>query len=61
VQTELVIGGRCCAGEGEALVVTNPTTEQPLAAIHGASAAQVETAVAAARPCVCRLAAGAGR
>jgi acyl-CoA reductase-like NAD-dependent aldehyde dehydrogenase len=48
VQTELVIDGRACAGEGEALVVVNPTTEEPLVTMHGASEAQVGSAIAAA-------------
>jgi aldehyde dehydrogenase (NAD+) len=45
----LFIDGSWVAGEGEPLVVVNPATEETIAEFPGASAAQVEAAVAAAR------------
>ena len=45
----LFIGGRLVAGEGERFAVVNPGTEEVLIELAGASEAQVEAAVAAAR------------
>ncbi|HZO60704.1 MAG TPA: aldehyde dehydrogenase family protein [Solirubrobacterales bacterium] len=48
-ETRLLIGGEQVAGEGDALEVENPYTEEPIASVGSASAAQVDAAVAAAR------------
>jgi aldehyde dehydrogenase (NAD+) len=45
----LYIGGRAVAGEGERMRVINPGTEEVLTEIAGASEAQVDAAIAAAR------------
>ncbi len=45
----LLIDGRLLPGEGEAVVVPNPATEERLGSIAAASPAQVDVAVAAAR------------
>jgi aldehyde dehydrogenase (NAD+) len=46
---KLYIGGRALAGEGDRISVINPGDEEVLAEIAGASPAQVEAAIAAAR------------
>ena len=46
---DLFINGRTVGGEGETFTVVNPGTEAVVAEIAGASAAQVEAAIAAAR------------
>jgi aldehyde dehydrogenase (NAD+) len=43
------IDGRAVAGEGGMITVTNPATEEPLVQFQGASAAQTEAAIGAAR------------
>src|SRR5215210_1447669 len=48
VETQLWIGGEQVAGEGEALHVENPATEETLATLGSASDEQVDAAVAAA-------------
>jgi aldehyde dehydrogenase (NAD+) len=45
----LFIGGRLVAGEGERFAVLNPGTEEVIVELAGASEAQVEAAIAAAR------------
>jgi aldehyde dehydrogenase (NAD+) len=45
----LYIGGESVAGEGETFAVISPGTEEVLAEVTGASSAQVEAAIAAAR------------
>jgi aldehyde dehydrogenase (NAD+) len=45
----LYIGGEAVAGEGEIMAVINPGTEEVVAEFAGASAAQVQAAIAAAR------------
>ncbi|CAN7314652.1 aldehyde dehydrogenase family protein [Phenylobacterium sp. LjRoot225] len=45
----LFIGGESVAGQGETFTVINPGTEAVVAKVAGASAAQVEAAIAAAR------------
>jgi aldehyde dehydrogenase (NAD+) len=45
----LVIGGRRVAGEGDGFAIFNPATEDPIATVAGASPAQVDAAVSAAR------------
>jgi aldehyde dehydrogenase (NAD+) len=47
--SRLFIDGRSVAGEGERFAVVNPATEEVLSELMGASAAQVEAAIAAAR------------
>jgi aldehyde dehydrogenase (NAD+)/betaine-aldehyde dehydrogenase len=49
VLEHLLIDGRRVEGEGEDVVVLNPATEERVATIAGASYAQVDAAVAAAR------------
>jgi len=44
-----LIGGEACKGGGETFTVVNPGTEDILAELHGASAAQIDDAIAAAR------------
>ena len=48
-ETRLLIGGEQVAGEGAALAVENPFTEETIATVGAASPAQVDAAVAAAR------------
>lgn len=45
----LLIGGESVAGEGESFAIVNPGTEEVIAEIRGASAAQVDAAIGAAR------------
>jgi aldehyde dehydrogenase (NAD+) len=45
----LFIGGEAVAGEGETITVINPGTEEVVAEFAGASGAQVQAAIAAAR------------
>ncbi|TAL03057.1 MAG: aldehyde dehydrogenase family protein [Rhodospirillaceae bacterium] len=49
IPTHLFIGGKAVAGEGARFNVINPGTEEPVAEIAGASGAQVEAAISAAR------------
>ena len=49
IETRLLIGGGRAGGEGPALAVENPFTEQPVATVGSASEAQVNAAIAAAR------------
>ncbi len=44
----LLVGGEMQPGRGDAIEVVNPATEEPIATIPGANAAQVDDAVAAA-------------
>ena len=48
MQTHLLIGGRLVSGEGEVETVLDAASGAPLAKVPGASAAQIEAAVAAA-------------
>jgi aminobutyraldehyde dehydrogenase len=48
-QTHLLINGKFIAGQGAAESIVNPATGKPVATVPEASAAQVDTAVAAAR------------
>ncbi len=48
-ETRLLIGGELAAGEGPALEVENPFTEEPIASVGTASDEQLDAAVAAAR------------
>jgi aminobutyraldehyde dehydrogenase len=48
MQTEMLIGGRFEAGQGESIDVLNPRTEQVLVRLPEASVSQVKAAVAAA-------------
>jgi betaine-aldehyde dehydrogenase len=49
METRLLIGGEQVAGEGPALEIENPATEETVASVGTASPAQIDTAVAAAR------------
>jgi betaine-aldehyde dehydrogenase len=49
METRLLIRGEQVAGEGEALAVENPTTEETVASVGAASPEQLDAAVAAAR------------
>jgi len=49
IETRLCIANRFVTGEGEQIEVTNPATEEVIATFAGASAAQVNEAVEAAR------------
>ena len=49
METRLLIGGEQVPGEGEALAVENPATEETVAQVAVASADQVDAAIAAAR------------
>jgi lactaldehyde dehydrogenase / glycolaldehyde dehydrogenase len=49
VGTSLYLGGRWAPGSGETLEVVDPTTEDTLAAVPSATAAEVEEALSAAR------------
>jgi acyl-CoA reductase-like NAD-dependent aldehyde dehydrogenase len=49
METRLLIGGELVAGEGPALEVENPASEETVAAVGTASPEQIDTAVAAAR------------
>lgn len=49
IETRMYIDGAYVAGEGEALPVDNPGTGHAFISFDGASSAQVETAIAAAR------------
>ena len=49
VETRLLIAGEQVEGQGAPLVVENPATEETLATVGAASAAQVDAAIAAAR------------
>jgi aldehyde dehydrogenase (NAD+) len=46
---QLFIGGKAQSGEGESFTVINPGTEEIVAELRGASAAQVDAAIRAAR------------
>jgi aminobutyraldehyde dehydrogenase len=48
METRLLIGGELVAGDGPALEVENPYTEESFARVGSASPAQVDAAVAAA-------------
>ena len=48
-RSQLLIDGRAVLGEGESFAVLNPATGAAFAEVAGASAAQVEAAIAAAR------------
>jgi len=48
-ETRLLIGGKMVEGEGAALEVENPATEEIVATVAAASSAQLDAAVAAAR------------
>jgi betaine-aldehyde dehydrogenase len=48
-ETRLLIGGELLAGEGKALTVENPATEEEVASVATASSEQIEAAIAAAR------------
>ncbi len=47
--TELLIAGQAVAGDGEAIIVENPYTEETVATVGGASTEQTDAAIAAAR------------
>ena len=49
METRLLIRGEQVAGEGAALAVENPATEETVTELQGASAEQVDAAVAGAR------------
>ena len=49
LETNLLIGGEKVAGEGAAIEVENPYTEEGIVTLSGASPEQVDAAVAAAR------------
>lgn len=48
-RTPVYLNGAFCAGEGERFTVFNPSTEEAVATIAGASPSQVEAMIAAAR------------
>jgi acyl-CoA reductase-like NAD-dependent aldehyde dehydrogenase len=49
METRLLIGGEQVAGEGTAIEVENPTTEETVAGVGAASPEQLDAAIAAAR------------
>ncbi len=49
METRLLIGGELTPGAGSPLAVENPATEETVAEVTGASAEQVDAAIAAAR------------
>ena len=49
METRLLIGGELAPGAGSPLAVENPATEETVAEVAGASAEQVDAAIAAAR------------
>ena len=48
METRLLIGGEQVAGEGDSLAVENPTTEETVTELRGASPDQLDAAIAAA-------------
>ena len=55
MQVHLLIGGELVAGEGEALAVENPFTEETIATVGTPSSEQLDAAIAAAADAQRRL------